>query len=154
MELGTCTASFDQINWESETLADALKDFQCPDCSSTLLRNANASAKEPADIHLVCSKCAEEADLEDVIEVALKGSLRIDEHISIKDGGDSLLELCPECSRETYVRYEDQCVNPGCGFSLNGVECALCSADLTLDDYSYGNGRTCSYCEHVMSKDD
>ena len=56
-EQDACRESFEAIDWESETLADALKEFRCPNCSASLLRNDNADAKVPADLHLICSKC-------------------------------------------------------------------------------------------------
>ena len=49
-----------------------------------------------------------------------------------------------------YVVDEGKCVN--CEFSLEGYECAVCSTALSIDDYRYGDGGFCSYCQHVMSK--
>ena len=122
-EQEACRASFDAIRWETETLAEALEEFQCPKCSSTLLRNNNAKATKPDELVFVCSKCGEAADLDEVIEAALKESLWADGHIAAKEGGDPVLEECPECSKETYVFAEGKSLNPGCDFSLEGYEC-------------------------------
>lgn len=153
-EQNVCRLSLDGIDWESETLADALQDLQCPHCSSTLLRNENPQATHPTDLVLVCSKCGKPADREVVIEAALQESLAWDNYVAVKDGGDPVLEECPECFRETYVNPEGRCLTPGCGFSLEGYKCAVCSEGLTLDDYRYGDGNLCSYHAHVLSKDD
>lgn len=153
-ELDACQKSFDAIDWQSDTLAQAVKEFRCPACSASLLRNDNADAKVPADLYLVCSKCGEEAEYEAVIEAAIEEHLAWDAHVAAKDGDDPPLEKCPECDRETYVLSEGRCLNPGCNFSLDGYECAVCSEALTLDDYRYGDGHLCSYHAHVMSKDD
>ena len=153
-EQDACRASFDGIGWESETLGDAFKDFRCSRCSSTLIRNDSAKATKPADLVLVCSKCGEALEVDEVIEAALQESLAWDMHVAVKDGDDPPLEECPECCKETYATYEGKCLNPECGFSLEGYECAVCSESLTLDDYRYGDGRLCSYHAHVMSKDD
>lgn len=153
-EQAACNASFNQIEWESDALADALSDFQCPKCSSTLIRNDNTAGRKPKDLILICSQCGEPADLDEVIEAALKESLWAEGHIAAMDGGDPVLDECPECFKETYVFAEAKCLNPGCGFSLDGYECAVCSQGLTLDDYRYGDGNLCSYHAHVMSKDD
>jgi hypothetical protein len=153
-EQRTCQASFDQIDWETDTLGNALKDFQCPRCSSTLVRNDNAAATKPDELVLICSKCGEPADLDKVVETALQESLWAVGHIAAMDGGEPVLDECPECLKETYVIAEGKCLNPGCGFSLDGYVCAVCGEGLTLDDHRYGDGHLCSYHAHVMSKDD
>lgn len=154
LEQAACHASFDAVSWETDTLADAFKDFQCPACSSSLVRNDNANAVKPDDLILVCSKCGEAAELEVVIEAALKESLWVEGHIAAMEGGDPVLEECPECFKETYAYAEGKCLNPGCKFSLDGYECAVCSKRLTLDDYRYSDGNLCSYHANVLSKDD
>ncbi len=153
-EQTACRASFDAIDWESDTLAEAVDEFRCPNCSASLLRNDNDEARSPADLHLICSKCGEEADNLVVIEAAIGEHLAWDAHVMVKDGGDIPFEECPECGRETYVLAEGRCLTPGCGFSLHGYKCAICNNDLTLDDYRYGDGHLCSYHAHIMSKDD
>lgn len=153
-EQDACWKSFDAIDWESDTLADAVKEFRCPNCSASLLRNDNADAKVPTGLHLVCSKCGEEADYEAVIEAAIGEHLAWDAHEAAKEGDNPPFETCPECDRDTYVPSEGRCLNPGCDFSLDGYECAVCSKGLTLDDYRYGDGHLCSYHAYVMSKDD
>lgn len=153
-EQAACRASFDGIDWETKTLGEAFKDFQCPKCSSTLIRNDNAKATKPVELILVCSECGESADFDEVIEAALRESLWAEGHIAAMDGGDPVLDECPECYKETYVIAEGRCLNPGCGFSLDGYECAVCSESLTLDDYRNNDVHLCSYHAHVMSKDD
>lgn len=153
-EQAACSASFDEIDWETDTLMESLDEFHCPRCSSSLVRNDNKNATKPEDLALVCSKCGEPADLEAVIETALKESLWAENHIAAMDGGDPVLDQCPECFKETYAFTEGKCLNPGCGFSLNGYKCAVCSEYLTLDDYRYGDSNLCNYHEHILSKDD
>lgn len=153
-EQQACQASFDAIDWRSDTLKEASKFFQCPNCSSTLIRNDNAIATEPWELELVCSKCGEQADVDIVIEAALKESLQAGNHIAAMQGGGPVLEECPDCLKETFVMGEDTCLNPGCDFSLAGYECAFCGETLTLDDYRFGDRKLCNYCAHVMSKDD
>jgi hypothetical protein len=153
-EQDACRESFEAIDWGSDTLAEAMKEFRCPDCSASLLRNDNAKAKVPTDLHLTCSKCGEEAELGKVAEEATGEYLAWDVHQAAKEGDHPPLENCPECDRDTYVLSEGSCLNPGCGFSLDGYKCAVCSEGLTLDDYRYGDGHFCSYHARVMSKDD
>ena len=106
-EQDACRTSFDSIDWESEALAAAFKEFRCPHCSSSLLRNDNSAARRPPELVLICSKCGEEADREDVVEAAIDESLGWQAHVAIKDGGDPPLEKCPECDRETFIVSEN-----------------------------------------------
>jgi ribosomal protein L37E len=151
-EQDACWKSFETIDWESETLADAVKEFCCPNCSASLLRNGNTDANVPNELHLICSKCGEEADHEAVIEAAIEEHLAWDSQVAVKDGDDPPLENYPECGRETFIVEENRCAN--CGFSLEGYECAICSKSLSVEDYSSGNGTLCSYHNCLMSKDD
>lgn len=151
-EQDACRKSYEAIDWESDTLADAVKEFRCPNCSASLLRNDNADAKVPTDLHLVCSKCGEDAEHEAVIEAAIGERLAWDAHVAVKDGDDPPLEDCPECGRETFIVYENRCAN--CGFELEETSCGVCGAQVTVDDYRYGTAGLCSYCNHKMNKAD
>jgi DNA-directed RNA polymerase subunit M/transcription elongation factor TFIIS len=112
------SGNFDGIDWDTETLGNAFRDFQCPKCSSSLVRNDKAAATKPDELNLVCSKCGETADLGEVIEAALNESLWVDEHIAAMEGGDPVVDQCPECFKETYVFAEGKCLNPDCGVQL------------------------------------
>ncbi|BDV35757.1 hypothetical protein SS37A_32860 [Methylocystis iwaonis] len=137
-EQDACRKSFEAIDWESETLAETVTEFRCPNCSAALLRNDNADAKAPTDLHLICSECGKEADHEAVIEAAIEEHLACDAHVAIKDGGDSPLENCPECGRATFIVQENRCAN--CGFELEETSYGVCGAQVTVDDYRYGTG--------------
>ena len=76
-EHDACKASFAGIDWESDALADAVKEFRCPHCSSVLVRNDNAEATRPPEMVIFCSKCGEEADVEDLIEAAVVETLSV-----------------------------------------------------------------------------
>lgn len=151
-EQDACRKSFEAIDWESDTLADAVKEFRCPNCSASLLRNDNTDAKVPTDLHLVCSRCGEEADHEAVIEAAIEEHLAWDAHVAVKDGDDPPLENCPECGRETFIVSENHCAN--CSFELDERSCGVCGAQVTVDDYRYGTAGLCSYCNYKMNKAD
>lgn len=153
-EQEACLSSFKDIDWGFKTLADALKRFRCPNCSAALLRNAYDFAQRPVDLQLICSKCGTEADTGSVVEEAVDGLLGSESHFSIKDGGESLVESCPECGLETYVFSEGGCVNPLCEFSLDGRKCSVCGEPLGLEDYEYGSGTLCGYHTYVISKAD
>ena len=149
-EQDACWAGFEGVDWESGTLETALKEFRCSECASALLRNDNAAAKKPTELVLVCSKCGEDADNEDVIEAAIQESLSGAAYIAVKDGGDAPLDTCPECDRETFVTDEGRCAN--CGFDFEEASCDVCGAEVTLEDYRFGTDGLCSYCNYKMSK--
>jgi hypothetical protein len=88
----------------------------------------------PDCVGIRSSKCGELPDLHEAIEAGLEENLSIESHIAAKDGGAPVLDKCPECLKKTYVFAEERCLNPGCEFSLEGYECAVCSEQLTLDD--------------------
>jgi hypothetical protein len=144
-----CQKSFKEIKWQSNILAEAVTAFQCPNCSSSLLRNDNEDAKVPADLHLVCSKCGKATEVDKVIEAALGESLWFEINGPITDGADPVLERCPECYKQTYVFKEAKCLNPRCGFSLKGRQCSACNSPLTIDDYIKGDGSLCANHSHM-----
>jgi predicted RNA-binding Zn-ribbon protein involved in translation (DUF1610 family) len=151
-ELASCRDSFASVTWDSEALKSALEDFQCPHCASKLIRNFADGTIKAESVVLVCSHCGEEAEREVVFEAALAEHLSAEAYLSMTDGGDPPLETCPECGRDTFVSAEARCAN--CGFSMVGYSCLICGEGLTVDDYANGNGKLCSYHQHVMDKDD
>lgn len=151
-EQDACRDSFESIDWESETLASAVKEFRCPHCSASLLYNDNADATVPTNLHLICAKCGERADNESVIEAAIDEHLAWDAYVAMTDGGDLPINNCPECGRETFIVHENRCAN--CGFELEETSCGVCSAQVTVDDYCNEHPGLCSYCNYQMTKAD
>ena len=151
-EEGACKATFDNVQWNSSALADAANSLRCPTCSSSLLKNNFIEASALSELNMVCSKCGELADAESVFEESLVKLFDWDAYVFMTDGGKIPLDNCPECGREMYVMEEDKCVN--CDFSLAGSKCAVCSALLSVDDYSYGGGSLCGYHQSLLSKAD
>ena len=154
IERDACRSSFAGINWASTTLEAALRDFRCPRCSTSLVRNDNMAARNPQELALVCSRCGEPSVLEEVVEAALEKSLWAESYVAAKEGSDPVLEECPECLRATYVLAERKCLTPDCGFSLPDYDCAICHEPLTLEDYRDGRDGLCGYHAHMLLKDD
>ena len=146
----TCLESFAGVDWKSETLRAAVNELDCPDCGSSLLRNDNEDAARSDEVHLACSQCGEHAEPEDVFEDALERYLKWNPY-EARNGASPPLESCPECDRPAFIISENQCVT--CGFSLDGRQCDLCSEQLSLDDYQYGEGRYCLYHQHFVEND-
>ena len=145
-ELKTCWKSFAAVNWGSETLRDAVNEFHCPDCDSSLLRNDNGDATRFDEVDLICSKCGGHAEPEDVFEDALARYLEGHIYRAFKHGGSAPLESCPECGRDAFIRNENRCVI--CDFDIDDYPCALCDGQLSIDDYLYEDDRSCAYHKH------
>ena len=152
----SCRESFSGIVWSNERLARAMDEPQCPKCTAALVRNTNAAATCPDEMDLVCSACGKSVEREDVLGDALERSLAWErasgEYYAVKEGGDTVIEDCPECDRGTFVVKERTCVS--CGFSLEGRGCGMCGAELTVHDYLCSGGDLCSYHNYLMAKDD
>ncbi|MHC2400283.1 ssDNA-binding Zn-finger/Zn-ribbon topoisomerase 1 [Bradyrhizobium barranii subsp. barranii] len=149
-EVAECRASFDKVDWKSNAMANA--EPVCPRCDSRLVhqKNPNNTVHESADA--TCRQCGEDLDAHEVIEAALKQHFASDNYIAMTDGGEGALANCPECGYEAYVTNEDENGCAWCQLELD--ECLRCSTSLTPNYVSWDSNEFCSYCDHVMSKDD
>jgi len=98
---------------------------------------------------LTCRCCGSERGVEEATEMADEEFLAAQNHTSIKDGGEPVTILCPSCGHETYDLEEDCCLL--CEESVER-ECQRCGMDIPASELD-GEGY-CSYCAHVMAKDD
>ena len=149
-ELAECEASFANVDWTSNSMASASR--ICPICDSRLVHcnNANATSQEDADSK--CRQCGADIEAREVIETALKKFFEGDNYEAAKQGLEGMLGTCPECSYETYVMSGEENGCAWCGLELG--ECARCGEGLTPNNVSWDTNLLCSYCDHVMSKDD
>jgi hypothetical protein len=151
-ELQTCRAMLENINWETEAAARALRDFACPSCRSALIRQRDPANTSQQSALLICSACGEEAELGPVLSQAFDETFGGEAHIAVKDGGEPPISTCPECSEETYVLGEGRCA--ACDFALpEDATCVICGNGLSAEEY-YEHDGLCSYHAHVASKDD
>jgi hypothetical protein len=141
-----CIESFQNMNWESETLVGAVSELRCSKCGSSLVRqiDPNNSSFETMDID--CVECGEALDREDVFEAAIGESLAGDAYISMTDGGEPPLTTCPECHRESWVIGEGCVLCPGANLT-----CSMCGEEFNPDDFNYEVGM-CSYCAWKMDR--
>ncbi len=149
-ELAECQASFDKVDWKSSAMASAER--VCPKCDSRLVHQKDPNNKVHERADATCRQCGEDLEAYEVIEAALKGHFAGDNYIAMTDGGEGALDRCPECSYETYVMSEGENGCAWCQFELG--ECLRCSTSLTPNNVSWDSHEFCSYCDHVMSKDD
>ncbi len=150
-ELAACRATFAPVEWDSSTLAAAT--FNCTECHSDLVAQADPTNTAQEGVDCVCRACGASMEAGAAIEHALQLHLDDEVYRSAKDGGESPLDACPECARETYLQYDDENACAACGFALE-ERCASCGTPLTPNDAWVENRDLCSYCGYKMSKDD
>lgn len=148
-ELAACRATFGAVDWEFPVL-EKLK-LVCPKCGSELVAQAIPENTDRQCADAICRACDAEIPAEELVEASLAKYFEVGSYRAMQDGDDPPLGTCPECGVTAYVYGEHTgCV--WCGTVLG--ECARCMTGLTPDNVSYDNTDLCSYCEHVMSKDD
>jgi hypothetical protein len=96
--------------------------------------------------------CGEIIPAEKLIEATLEAHFETKSYVAATDGGDQPVYLCPECSVKAYVIYDEENGCVWCGLTLD--KCGRCSCELTPDIVSAESNQMCSYCNHIMSKDD
>lgn len=142
-EKDECVATFASVSFVDDEVENALEEFRCQSCKSGLVEFRGNDRVE-------CRSCGNESDMHEVIVDAIGEYFGAGDHASIVDGGEPNVQLCPECSEETFVIEFDRCLS--CGESRSYSECIRCSADISLDEQDLDG--LCGYCHHVMNKDD
>ncbi|MGD0792086.1 MAG: hypothetical protein ABR920_09980 [Terriglobales bacterium] len=143
-----CEELLDQVDWESGTLTEGLKELSCPECGSTLLKPKEA-VKSYQDVLLSCSSCGAVETFSSFIPRAIQAALRWDAYLAVKEGGDTPYVHCPECGEKTYVVEENRCAS--CGESVE-TTCIRCGNDIPPEELE--SSPMCGWCEHMSSKDD
>ena len=117
-----CVNNIKSIEWEHNTLEDALIEYRCGECKSGLIDLIRQSS-DIFDTEYKCRSCGKTWDFVSIVDQAIPAYFAIQSYRSIKDGGPPSTIPCPTCDTETYVLEEDICVI--CGDSVNW-ECQRC----------------------------
>jgi hypothetical protein len=149
-ELAACRKTFDNIEWHSTILAEAA--LLCLNCGSYLVAQDDPSNTKIGLADIRCRACGETSIAEEVVEKSLEAHFEFESHVAAKDGGEPPLGECPECNRNTYIIWHEVNACALCETSLES--CWRCHCSLTPENVSADNSHMCSYCDHVMSKDD
>jgi DNA-directed RNA polymerase subunit RPC12/RpoP len=152
-ELTRCRATFAAVDWVSATVAK--KHLRCDECGSDLIEQRDATNADQEKMSLVCRNCGDQPSWDDAIADAVDRALSGEAYIRIKDAGESgPIYNCPACERHTYIDFENACAVCAETFDYEAT-CARCSNGIPLEDALDGfDEGLCSYCTHVMSKDD
>ena len=143
-----CEQHIQAIDWKYSSLEDALSKLNCPECGSGLI-DVSLHGIDRSDTEFKCSSCGKEWDFENGVDLAVSQYYASENYSSVKDGGDPATITCPNCNRESYVLDENVCFI--CEESVDRV-CQRCSMPIPSCEID-GEG-LCSWCNHMMSKDD
>jgi len=142
-----CKMSLSNIDWKYTTLKDSIKNMRCPYCHSGLIKT-DEEGEYSSSTSLWCISCSAMFALRDVVEQCLSDSLTSAIYTARKDGGESPLEVCPACSKDSYMVTEEHCAI--CDYEQEHLECEMCGAILCLDEQILDG--YCSYCNYQLEK--
>jgi hypothetical protein len=143
-----CEQHIQAVDWKYPGLKDALMELNCPECGSGLI-DATPHGGDRSDTEFKCSSCGKEWDFENGADLAMSQYYAGENFSSEKDGREPATITCPNCYHETYVLEANVCVI--CEESAERV-CQRCS--MTIPSCEIDGEGYCSWCAHMMSKDD
>ena len=118
-------------------------------CDSELMKPIDTSQNDPHSIPFRCAYCGNSYRFEELAERAVEEYLGAEAHISIKDGGDSPYDECPDCGREAYIVVDEICA--ACGYMPEHSVCSVCAESLSIHEQGFGG--LCSYHYHVAERE-
>lgn len=136
-----CIASHSLIS--SAFAQHHLRYHHCPDCSSSLIQVRDDKATAG------CRACTKEWSIEELTLEVVQDAGGSDAFMAVKEGGEETVIDCPECCEFAFVVAEAKCVVCGAECSTT---CHRCDAGIPACEID-GSGY-CSWCNHMMSKDD
>jgi len=144
-----CLESLLCVKWPAAVFN--LEQMSCPNCSSSLIGQADSKNTSHLDIKANCFQCGFIIAEDSFAEMVVETSYSVDAYILAKEGGMDAIATCPNCSANAYVETHEISVCFNCGESVAG-ECSRCSAGITVHEYSYDHSELCSYCLHMYDK--
>lgn len=149
-ELAKCRLSFKDVEWTSRTLANS--PYNCTKCHSDLVIQDDPNWTKSHDANVRCLACGSQIDPQEAMERALELHFEHESYIAATEGLEGPIGMCPECALDTYIMTEDEVGCANCGLVLE--DCGRCHVGLTPSNVGYDQYALCSYCAHLMNKDD
>lgn len=145
-----CYATLAPLPWSAE-----LKDVElsCPHCGSALLYQSDTGNSDPSSIAGKCRACNGSIAAEQFVEIVVDAIHGGDAFLAAKDGGEPIINDCPDCGQPAYVQNGEVDVCYFCGESAPS-ECSICTSPMSVNDVSVNSAGTCTHCDYMMSKDD
>jgi DNA-directed RNA polymerase subunit M/transcription elongation factor TFIIS len=148
-ERQACAAAIGEVTWDHELLGVLARECTCTDCGSAFMRPKETKAALH-ELVFVCRSCGSELVFVELLEELVAEHFRWEIHEAGKEGADSPVGRCPECGRETFIASEWTCVS--CGHEPEESRCWRCHAALDMEELDLDG--LCSWCEHMMNKND
>lgn len=146
-ELTECRKNLESVTWPYPEVKDAIEYMRCPNCGSQLVKVVEPMEVRSA-INFVCSSCNLDSSYEGVVIPAIGESLTGANYVSVKDGGDTILETCPGCGEDTFLVAQGECA--ACFSELEYQVCKACERGLAFDEQDMGG--FCGECRYRYDK--
>jgi len=134
-EKADCESTMDSVDWESSTVHEVLKEYDCSNCGSGLIYIPNPK-KSRYDDEFVCKSCGESWDYESIATEALESIADSYNYRPVKDGGEPEIVMCPNCGNETYIFSEESC--GACGETAEH-RCNSCGNEIPASEIFLGD---------------
>lgn len=120
--------------------------IDCMHCGSVLVEITDES--DINDVNGYCRTCGKDNYGPTLLERAIQISTGMEDYCSVKNGGETLFDICPECCNRTFCNDEEICYV--CEYKIEYEECERCGNPLSLDEQNFDG--LCSYCNHMLEK--
>ncbi|WP_146744845.1 hypothetical protein [Herbaspirillum rubrisubalbicans] len=139
-ELKICRQQISAMTWPHQEIRALVCAVLCPSCQSSLIKADDFHHLD--ELQLSCAQCGCQFFYADVVEEAAAEAYWADNYISVKDGGDPVLQECDQCAKETFLWEENICL--ACAWTSTHRTCIHCNAALGHHD----GPELCSGCEY------
>lgn len=146
-EKSECNRAIESLTFFHNKIQMAFEDYSCAECGSGLIMPTQNNT-DATDVEFRCRSCGNTLSYENLARLAVADYFSHEVYLSYTDGDDTPITDCPDCSG-IYLYHEHICSS--CGYSATH-ECQRCGSiihpeELLCEPF-------CSYCAHMMSKDD
>jgi DNA-directed RNA polymerase subunit RPC12/RpoP len=148
--LAECKAEIQKIKWPHLIFTDIANEFKCIRCNSSLVKPTNPDELDRTELIFSCTSCGEKIEYEQIVTSAISDTFEIEDHRTIANGGDLLIDNCHECGQRSFHYEVGFCLL--CDAELSYATCSACSEPLSTDDQD--NDGLCSYHYYLFNKDD
>lgn len=138
-------ASYKNSNLDSK-IKYFFDSIDCMHCGSELIELTGEN--DINDVNGYCRTCGMDNYGPTLLERAIKISTGFEDYRSVKQGGGTLFDICPECGNRTFCNEEGLCYV--CKYEIEYETCERCGESLSLDEQHFDG--LCSYCNHMLEK--
>ncbi len=146
-EKSECNRAIESLIFFNDEIKMAFEDYSCAECGSGLIMPTQNNT-DATDVEYRCRSCGNTLSYENLARLAIADYFSHEVYLSCTDGGDTPITDCPECGG-IYLYHEHICSS--CGY-IATHECQRCGSTIQPEELLCEP--FCSYCAHIMSKDD